>query len=151
MSQKLPVNKLKWINDTSKFKEDFIKNYNEESDEEYFLEVDVQYPEKLHELRNDLPFLPKRMKIEKVKKLVTNLYDKTEYDIHIRNLKQLLNQGLSFKKVHSVIKLNQKAWLNPYIDKNTRLKQKAKINFEKEIFKLMNNAVFRKTMHDVRN
>ena len=78
MSQKLPVNNFEWIKDTSQFNEDFIKNYNEESDEGYFLEVDVQYLEKLHELHNDLPFLPERMKIEKVEKLVTNLHDKTE-------------------------------------------------------------------------
>ena len=57
MSQKLPVNKFEWVEDTSQFNEDFIKNYNEESDEGYFLEVDVQYPENLHEFHNDLPFL----------------------------------------------------------------------------------------------
>ena len=106
MSQKLPVNNFEWIKDTSQFNEDFIKNYNEESDEGYFLEVDVQYLEKLHELHNDLPFLPERMKIEKVEKLVANLHDKTEYVIHIRNLKQALNHGLVLKKVHRVIKLN---------------------------------------------
>ena len=71
MSQKLPVNNFEWIKDTSQFNEDFIKNYNEESDEGYFLEVDVQYPEKLHELHNDLPFLPERMNIEKVENLFT--------------------------------------------------------------------------------
>ena len=70
MSQKLPVNNFKWIEDTSQFNEDFIKNYNEESDVGYFLEVDVQYPEKLDELHNDLPFLPERMKIEKVENLL---------------------------------------------------------------------------------
>ena len=79
MSQKLIVNNFEWIEDTSQFNEDFIKNYNEESDNGYFLEVDVQYLEKLHELYNDLPFLPERMKIEKVEKLVANLHDKTEY------------------------------------------------------------------------
>ena len=100
MSQKLPVNKFEWIEDTSKFNKDFIKNYNEESDEGYFLEVDVQYPEKLHELRNDLPFLPERMKIKKVEKLATNLHDKTEYVIHTRNSRQALNHGLILKKVH---------------------------------------------------
>ena len=57
------------------FNEDFIKNYNEENDEEYFSEVDIQYPEKLHELHNYLPFLPERMKLGKFEKLVTNLYD----------------------------------------------------------------------------
>ena len=76
MSRKLPVNNFEWIEDTSQFSEDFIKSYNEESDELHFLEVDVQYAEKLHELLNDLPFLPERMKIEIVEKLVTNLHDK---------------------------------------------------------------------------
>ena len=63
MSQKLPVNIFEWIKDASQFNEDFIKNYNEESDEEYFLEVDVQYPEKLYELHSNLPFLLERKKI----------------------------------------------------------------------------------------
>ena len=110
------------LKDTSQFNEGFIKNYNEESDEGYFLEVDVQCPEKLHDLHNDLPFLNKRMKIEKVEKLVTNLQDKTEYVIHIRNLKQALNHGLILKKVHREIKFNQKFWLKPYIDMNTNLR-----------------------------
>ena len=72
MFQTFQVDIFEWIQDTSKFNEDFIKNYNEESEEGYFLEVDAQYPEKLHELYNDLPFLPERRKIEKVQKLVTN-------------------------------------------------------------------------------
>ena len=76
--------------------EDFIKSYNEESDEGYFREIDVQYLEKLHQLNNDLPFLPERVKIEKVEKLVANLHGKTEYVMHIRNLKQALNHGLVF-------------------------------------------------------
>ena len=98
-----------WIKDTSQFNEDFIKNYNEESDEGYFLEVDVQYLEKVHELHHDLPFLPERMRIEKVEKLVANLHDKTEYVIHIRNLKQALNHGVVLTKVHRVIRFNQNA------------------------------------------
>ena len=109
MSQKLPVNNFEWIKDTSQFNEDFIKNYNEESDEGYFFEVDVQYLEKLREFHNDLPFLPERMKIEKVEKLVANLHDKTEYVIHMKNLKQALNHRLFLKKVHKVIKFNQNA------------------------------------------
>ena len=141
MPQKLPANKFEQIEDTSQFNEDFIKNYNKESDEGYFLEVDVQYSETLHELHNDLPFLPERIKIEKVEKLVTNLRDETEYVIHIRNLKQALNHGLILKKFHRMIKFNQEAWLKPYIDMNTKLKQKAKNNFEEKSFKLMNNVV----------
>ena len=150
MSQKLPVNNFEWIKDTSQFNEDFIKIYNEESDEGYFLEVYVQCLEKLNELHNDLPFLPERMKIEKVKKRVTNLQDKTEYVIYIKNLNQALNHGLILKKVHRVVKINQKAWLKPYIDMNTKLRQKTKNNFKKDFFKLMNNAVFGKTMENVR-
>ena len=74
------------------------------------------------------------MKIRKVEKLVVNLHDKTEYFIHIRNLKQALNHQLVLKKVHKVIKFNQNAWLKPYIDMNTNLRRKAKNNFEKIFF-----------------
>ena len=102
-------NNFEWIEDTFQFNEDFIKSYNEETDGGHFLAVDVQYHEKSHERHDDLPFLPERMKIEKVEKLVTNLHDKTEYLIHIRNLKQALNHELILKKVHTAIKFNQKA------------------------------------------
>ena len=71
-----------------------MKDYNEESDEGFFLEVDIQYPEKLHELCNDLLFLPERTKTRKIENFVTNFHDETEYFIHIRNLKQALNHGL---------------------------------------------------------
>ena len=79
MSQKLPINNFEWIQETSQFNEDFIKNYNEEIDEGYFLEVDVQYPEKIYELHNDLPFLLERKKLKNVEKLVTNLHNKIEH------------------------------------------------------------------------
>ena len=91
MSQKLPINNFKWIENTSQFNEDFIKRYKERSDEVYFLEVDVKYPEKLQNIHNDLSYLPERREIEKVEKLVANLHDKKEYVIHIRNLMQALN------------------------------------------------------------
>ena len=80
--------KLEWIKDIFKFTEDFIEKYNEESDEQYFLKIDVQYPEELHELYNDLLFSPERMKMQKVEKLLINSHDNTECVIHIRNLKQ---------------------------------------------------------------
>ena len=118
------------------FNEDFIKSYNEESDERYFLEVDVQYTL----LRNDLPFLPKIMKTEKVEELVSNIHDKTEYVILIRNLKQTLNHDLGLKNVHRVIKFNKNAWLKPYIAMNAKLRKKAKNNFEIDFFKLMNDV-----------
>ena len=90
MSQKFPVNNFEWIKDTSQFNEDFIKNYNEESDEEYFVEVDVQYLEQLHAFHNDLPFLPEKINFGKFEKLVANLLDKTDYVIHIRRFKKAL-------------------------------------------------------------
>ena len=131
--------------------EDFIKNYNEERNERYFIEADVQYPEKLYELHNDLSFLPERMKVEKVEKLVTNLHDKNEFVIHIRNSKQPLSERLILKKkYHRGIKFNQNAWLKPHIDINTRPRQKANNNFEKDFFKIMNNAVFEKTMENMK-
>ena len=76
-------------------------------------------------------FYQKKLKIRKVEKLVANLHDKTEYVIHIRNLKQALNHGLVLKKVHRVIKFNQNAWLKPYIDMNTDLRKNTKNDFEK--------------------
>ena len=150
MSEKLPVNGFKWIKNTSKIDEEFIKNYDEDSDKGYILEADDKYPRKLHDLHSDLPFLPKRMKIDKCNKLVCNLRNKKKYVVHIRSLKQALNHGLKLKKVHRIIEVNQEAWLKPYIDMNTELRKIAKNDFEKDFFKLMNNAVFGKTMENVR-
>ena len=97
ISQKLPVNNFEWIKYTSQLNEDFIKNYNDESDKGYLLQVDVQYIEKLYELHNDLRFLPETVKIEKMEKLVANLYDKTKYVIRIRNLKQNIKSSIRFE------------------------------------------------------
>ena len=90
------------------------------------------------------------MKIEKVERLVANLLDKTDYVIYKRNLKQALNHGLILKKDHRMITFNQDAWLKQYIDMNANLRKKAKNDFEKGFFKLMNNAVFGKNMENVR-
>ena len=86
------------------------------------------------------------MKIDKCNIFVSNLYDKQNYVVHTRSLKQALNHGLILKKVHRVIQFNQEAWLKPYIDMNTELGKQVKIDFEKDFFKLMNNFVFGKTM-----
>ena len=126
MSQKLPVDGFKGKQNMLKFNEDFIKNYDEDSDKGYILEVDVEYPESLHDLHSDLSFLPERMKINKCSKLVCSLYEKNNYFVHIRSLKQALDHGLILKKVHRVIQFNQKAWLNPYINMNTELRKQAK-------------------------
>ena len=127
MSQKLPVNGFKWVKNTSKIDEKFIKNYDEDSDKGYIFEVDVKYPRRLHDLHIDLPFLHKRMKIDKCKKLVCNLRNKKKYVVHIRSLKQALNYGLKLNKVHRTIEFNQESWLKPYIDMNTELRKIAKM------------------------
>ena len=149
MSKKLPVNGFKWI-DNNEINEDFIKSYDENNDKGYIFEVDVKYPKRLHELHSDLPFLPERMEINKCKKLVCNLYKKKKYVAHINTLKQALNHGLEFKKIHTVIEFNQEASLKSYIDMNTELRKLAKNDFEKDLFKLMNNSVFGKTMENIR-
>ena len=130
-----------------KFNEDFIKNYDEDSDKGYILEVDVKYPKNLHDLHSDLPFLPEGMKINKCSKLLCNLYDKNNV-VHIKSLNQTLDHRLILKKVHRVIHFNQKAWLKEYIDMNTELRKQAKNDFEKDVFKLMNNSVFGKAMEN---
>ena len=96
-----------------------------------FLKVMFNTLKKLHAPRYDLSFLPERIKIGKVGKLVANLHDKTEYVIRIRNLKQALNHRLTLKNIHRVIKSNQSACLKPYIDMNTGPSKKAKNDFEK--------------------
>ena len=113
--------------------------------------MDVRYLKRLLELHSDLPFLLERMKIDKCNKLVCNLFNKKKYVIHINSLKQALNYGLKLKKIHRIIEFNQEAWLKPYIDMNTELRKAAKNDIEKDLFKLMNNSVFGKTMENIRN
>ena len=105
MSQKLPVNDFKWVKqeELSKFNEDFIKNYDENGNIGYFLEVDIDYPKELFNLHKDLPFLPESKKVNKVEKLICSIENKEKYVIHIRSLKQALNHGLKLKKVDRVI------------------------------------------------
>ena len=146
MSQKLHVNNFKWIKkeELSNFNEDFVKNYDENDNTGYFLEVDIDYLKELFNLYKDLPFLPESKKVNKVEKLICSIENKEKYVIHIRSLKQALNHELKLKKVHRIIQFKQKAWLKIYIDMNTELRKNAKNEFEKNFFKLMNNSVFGK-------
>ena len=150
MSQKLPVNGFKWVEKLSRFNKSLIRDYDENSDIGYFLEVDIDYPEKLFNPHKDLPFLPERKKVNKVEKLICSTEDKEKFVIHIRVLKQALNYELVLRKVHKVIQFNQEDWLKPYTNMNTKLRKEAKNDFEKDFFKLVNNSVFGKTMENVR-
>ena len=92
------------------FNEEFIKNYDEDSDKGYILEVDVEYPKDLQDLHSDLPFLPERMKTNKCSKFGCNFYDKNNCVVHIKSLNKALNHGLILKKkVNRVIQFNQKS------------------------------------------
>ena len=150
MSKKLPMKGFKWMDDISRIDKEFIKEYDENSNKGYVLEVDVNYPQELYDIHSDMPFLPERMVTNKTKKLVCNLHDKKKYVAHVSVLKQALNHGLKLAKVYRVIEFEQEAWLKKYIDFNIDLRTKALNEFEKDFFKLMNNAVFGKTMENVR-
>ena len=126
MSQPLPTGKFKWIDvrenevEPKKMVKTLAKNsiwgYG------YLLEVDVEYPEELHNHHNDLPFLYEKSKVNGVEKLVPNIYDKEKYVIHVKALKQALDHGLVLKEIHRVIQFKQSAWMKEYIDFNTRLR-----------------------------
>ena len=148
MSQPLPVDGFEWIPACELPHWDFITG---DDGIGCILEVDLEYPDELHDEHNEYPLAPESLKINKVDKLIPNLQDKTNYVIHYKNLEQCLNLGMKLKKVHCAIKFNECAWLKDYIQLNTDSRTKGTTDFEKDFFKLMNNSVFGKTMENVRN
>ena len=142
MSKPLPTHGFKWM------KVSELENWEKHS---CILEVDLEYPKSLHDLHNDYPLAPEQIEVNKVDKLIPNLGYKEKYIIHYENLKQYLSLGLKLVKIHSGIKFKESPWLKKYIDLNTNLRTKAKNDFEKGFFKLMNNSVFGKTMENIRN
>ena len=152
MSQKLPVHSFKWM--SNKEIENIFNNQIVQVWEKTpcILEVDLIYPEELHDLHNDYPLCPERVECDRgVKKLIPNLRNKNNYVVHYKTLMQCLRLGMKLKKIHRGIKFIEADFLKPYIDKNTNLRTQAKNNFEKDFFKLMNNSVFGKTMENIRN
>ena len=115
------------------------------------LEVDLEYPQELHDLHNDYPLALERLQIGNVEKLIPNLFDKEKYIVHHKNRKLYLELGLTIKKIHRGIKFREEPWMKSYIEKNTKLRMSGKNSFEKGFFKLMNNSVFGKTMENIRN
>ena len=146
MSHKLPISGFEWF-PVDLMTEEMIKNYSDANEVGYVLEVDLNYPEHLHNKHNDYPLAPERFN----NKLCGTFYDKKNYVVHIKNLKFYLEHGLEITKIHRVVKFNQSSWLNDWIQLNTDFRTKATNEFEKDYFKLMNNAVFGKTMENVRD
>ena len=155
MSQPMPTGGFQWVNYT-----DQILETPAAANHGYILEVDLEYPTSLHAEHNDYPLAPEKLKVEKhwmspyqrklidelstsfeCEKLVPNLQPKIRYVLHYRNLQLYLSLGMQLTKVHKVLAFHQTPWMAPYIAKNTELRKLAKNDFEKDFFKLMNNAV----------
>ena len=166
MSQYLPTGGFKWLTE----KEVDLSKYNDESEKGLILEVDLEYPEELHDLHNDYPLAPEKIKVTEdmlspycreiaekfkvkvglVEKLVPTLSNKERYVLHYRNLQLYMSLGLKLTKIHRALEFDQSPWLKPYINLNTKKRAEAKNSFEKDFFKLMNNSVFGKTMENLR-
>ena len=156
MSQPMPTGNFHWVNYT-----DQILETPADADHGFILEVDLDYPTSLHRQHNDYPLAPEKLKVEKhwmspyqkmlidglgvssisCEKLVPNLMNKSRYVVHYRNLQLYLSLGLKLTKVHKVLQFQQSPWMAPYIAKNTKLRTAATNDFEKDFYKLMNNAV----------
>ena len=150
MSKPLPIRGFRWLN------EEELNDWKSVSSVEghgCILEVDLEYPEELHDLHNDYPLAPESIIPEGslVSKLIPNLNNKTKYVVHYENLKLYESLGLKITKIHRGIYFEEEDWLKQYIDLNTNLRTKAANNFEKNFFKLMNNSLFGKTMENIEN
>ena len=141
MSNPLSTHGFKWMEPSE------LENWRKYS----CLEVDLEYPRSLHDSHNDYPLTPEQIKVDKVKKLISNLGDKEKYVLHYENLEQYERLGLKIKKIHRGIKFEESRWLERYIALNTKMRTAAANEFEKDFFKLMNNSVFGKNMENIRN
>lgn len=148
MSQLLPESGFEWVDNIANFSLDSI---SDNSNHGYILEVDLEYPWDIHDSHNSLPFCceTKVPPHSKNSKLIADLNNKVKYVIHYKNLQQCLKHGLKLSKIHRILKFKQSSWLEKYILLNTFHRTNAKSTFEKNFFKLLNNAVYGKTMENV--
>lgn len=169
MSQYLPTGNFKWLSQ-KKIDGLNLDKYEKESKKGLILEVDLEYPEQLHDLHNSYPLAPEQIKVQKnmlsnyckqiaekynistglATKLIPTLNKKERYVLHYRNLQLYIDLGLKMSKIHRALEFDQSPWLKKYIDYNTNKRKYAKNAFEKDFFKLLNNAVFGKTMENLR-
>lgn len=154
MMQPLPICDFEWHPDPEIFYEYNILELPDDGYMGYIFEVDLDYPPELHDAHNDYPFCAEKQQVPgsncRVKKLLLTLKNKRNYVIHYKMLKMALKNGLILKKVHRVLRFIQETWLKPYIDLNTDRRKMAKNEFEKNFYKLMANAIYGKTMENVR-
>jgi len=141
MSEPLPTHGFEWMAD---FELDSWRQHS------CILEVDLEYPDSLHDMHNEYPLAPESLEVGDVQKLIPNLNNKTKYVVHHTNLKLYESLGLKITKLYRGIRFEESPWLKSYIDLNTALRKQAKNEFEKDFFKLMNNSVFGKTMENIR-
>lgn len=150
MSQYLPEKDFVWLSPEEIQKIDIL-SLSSTSSVGYILEVDLEYPENIHDLHNELPFCPENFKPPNSKycKLVPNLNNKVNYVIHYIYLQQCLKHGLKITKIHRVVKFTQSPWLKKYIDTNTQIRNAATSKFMKNQVKLLTNSIYGKTMENV--
>lgn len=150
MTQYLPYGGFKWVEN---FNENFEWAVKDEADVGYILEVDLEYPKNLHNKHKDLPFCAEKMAPpgSKQKKLLTTLHPKSRYVIHYRALRQAIANGLKLTKIHRILQFNQSPWLKAYIDLNSNMRAQVTNEFAKNFFKLMNNAMFGKSIQNKRS
>ena len=141
MSKKLPTHGFKWVDE---------KDFDDWESFPCILEVDLDVKDELKDYFDNYPLAPENLPVGKVKKLLCTLNDKKKYIIHHETLKHYLSLGMKLGKIHRVIGFEESDWMKKYIDLNTELRTKADNDFEKEFFKLMNNAVYGKTMENIR-
>ena len=168
MCQSLPYAEFEWL--TPDEMQQFSIN---KCDDQYgyFLQVDIEYPHELHDTHSEFPLacekkqvrlqelspitqkLAAKFKIKKelgCNKLVPNLHNKYSYITHYKNLLYYVEKGLIITKIHKILRFREKPWLKPYIEFNTEKRKQAENPFEKDLFKLMINSVFGKTMEAVK-
>ena len=167
MSQYMPYKNFRWI-EPKDFDISYLLNHSPDSDIGYILEVDLEYTPYGKELTKRFPLCPEKKKVNinyfstnqrKIietdhktigELLITNLTDKYNYVVHYHNLQFYLNHGITLKRINRILSFNQKSGIKEYIQHNTDLRTKGTTNFEKDIWKLMNNSFFGKTMENVR-
>lgn len=173
MKNKMPVGGFKWLKpkELDLVNTEWVKNYDDGSDRGYILEVDLDIPPSIHDRTDEYPLCAEHLVIDEKmisplskvirenrgaeacfssRKLTPNLLNKRKYVTDVRNLKFYLEHGAVLKKVHRVLTFKQSNWIEPFITRNAELRSRAVDEFERDLFKLLSNAFFGKSLESVR-